>query len=119
MEKQNIMTIYYLADKRRMRKVSNMSGTGKSTISKAIRLVTQAMSRYLGNRYIVLPTNLEELENIKSSFYSAHGFPQCIGGVDGTHVGIKKPLYNSSDYIKRKGHYTLNVQAAADNNYCF
>ena len=29
------------------------------------------------------------------------------------------PSHNASDYINRKGNYTLHFQAAADYNYCF
>lgn len=52
-----------------------------------------------------------------SNFYSAHGFPQYIGAVEGTHIGTKKRSHNASDYINRKGHYTLNVQVTEDYNY--
>ena len=31
-----------------------------------------------------------------SNFYNSHGFPQCIGAVDGTHVGVKGPSLNAS-----------------------
>ena len=38
-----------------------------------------------------------------------HGFPQCIGAVDGTHIEIKEPLE----------HYSINVQALCDYRYRF
>ena len=107
--------LYYLADKGRMQKVANSFGIGKSTVSKVIRRVTQAILKYLGSKYIVLPTN-EKTEEM-ASIYNSHGFPQCIGAVDGTHVRVKRPSLNASDFIKRKGK--LNIQAAVDYNYCF
>ena len=54
-----------------------------------------------------------------SNFYNSHGFLQCIGAVDGTHVGVKMPSLNASDFFNRKTKYTLDIQAAADYNYCF
>ena len=88
-EKQVSATLYYFADEDTMRKVANSFGIGKSTVSKIIRRVTQAISKYLGSKFIVLPTNEKDIEEITSNFYNSHGFPQCIGALDGTHVGVK------------------------------
>ena len=85
-------TLYYLADESRMRKVVNSFGIEKSTVSKIIRRVTQDISKYLGSKYIALPKNEKDIEEMASNFYNSHDFPQCIGAVDGTHVGVKRPI---------------------------
>ena len=118
-EKQVAVTLYYLADEGRMRKIANSFGIGKSTVSEIIRRVTQVISIQLGSKYIKLPSTEEEVEQQTAIFFQKFGFPQCIGAVDGTHVGIKRPRVNPSDYINRKGRYTLNCQAVVDHNYCF
>ena len=112
-------TLYYFADEGRMRKVANSFGIGKSTVSKIIGSVTDAVSNYLGSKYIALRTNEKDIEEMTSNFYNSHGFPQCIGAVNGTHVGVKRPSLNANDFINRKGKYTLSIQAAADYNDCF
>ena len=117
--KQVAATLYYLADEGRMQTVVDSFGIGKLTVSKIIRRVTQAISNYLGSKYIVRATNKKDTEEMTSNFYNSHGFPNCIGALDGTHVGVKKPSLNASDFINRKGKCTLNIQAAADYNYCF
>ena len=52
-------------------------------------------------------------------FEKAHGFPQSLGAVDETHVNIKTFKNNSTDFINRKGHHSINVQACINYNYCF
>ena len=54
-ETQVAVTLYYLADERRMGKVANALGIGKSTVLKVVRRVTMAISRLLGPQYIKHP----------------------------------------------------------------
>ena len=53
------------------------------------------------------------------NFLKFHGFPQCIGAVDGTHILIKSPRENTSDFINQKGRHSINVQACVDYRFCF
>ena len=66
-----------------------------------------------------LPACENEIVKLVEKFYEAHGFPQCIGAINGTHIRIKKPISNPTDYINRKGTYSLNVQAAVYYKFCF
>ena len=119
-DKQIVVTLYYLSEEGLMRKVANTFGIGKSTVSVIIRRVTKAISVHLAPKYIQIPSTEKEVEEMVGQFYEWHGFPQCLGAVGGTHIATKRPSVTfSSDFVKRKGHFTLNCQAAADYSYRF
>ena len=43
------------------------------------------------------------LQKVIDFFLEKHGFRECIGAIDGTHIPIKRPSDNSCAYINRKG----------------
>lgn len=88
-------------------------------VSVIIRRVTRAITTYLGLKYITLPLTENDVKNKITKFFDAFGIPQCIGAIDGTHIEIKQPLVNLSDYVNRKSRFTLNVQALCDYRCCF
>ena len=84
-----------------------------------MRRVSSAITTHLGLLYIKLSMTEECLKEKVSKFYNAFLIPQCLGAIDGTHIEIKQPLLNSSDYINRKSRISLNVQALCDYYCCF
>ena len=61
-ETQVVVTLYYLADESRTRKVSNSFGLGKATVSKVIHRVTSVISEKLWPKHILLPKKKGEVE---------------------------------------------------------
>ena len=107
-EKQLAITLYYLTDERRMITINNAFGVAKCTVSNIVRRVCRAISIELAAEYIHCPETTEEFEYLVQNFYMHHGFPQCIGAIDGTHIPIRKPQNNAIDNINRKDKFTLN-----------
>ena len=50
--------------------------------------VTKAINIYLGPKFIRLLISEEEVTESYRLFLETHGFPQCIGAIDETHIPI-------------------------------
>ena len=73
----------------------------------------------IGRNNTVFPKMKEEVEEHAQNSCNRYGFPQCIGAADGTHIKIKRPVDNPTDYVNRKGNFTLNCQGTVGCNYYF
>ena len=51
----------------------------------------KAIILHLGNQYTHLPKTENEVIDLVKHFNRTHGFPQCLGAIDGTHNEIKQP----------------------------
>lgn len=74
-ETQVAVTLYYLSDEGRYRKVANAFGISRSSVSITVRRVCAAITEYLGPLYVHLPTIKQEVQELVSQFYFFHGFP--------------------------------------------
>ena len=115
-ERQVAMTLYYLSDEGRLRKTANAFGVSRPTVSVVIRRVTQAITTFLGPKYIQLPFTEDAVEDKVTKFFDRL---HSVWGLLTGHIEIRQPLCNSTDYINRKSRFSLNVQAVCDYKYCF
>ena len=81
------------------RKVANAFGVSRAPVSITVGKVATIIVKYMGPNLIKLPTTEDEVRNLASRFYTNHGFPQCIGAIDYTHVPTKQPL--ATHYIRQ------------------
>ena len=122
LEFQNVYFTFFVKsfDEGRLRKVANAFNIGKSTASRIIRRVSQAISKLLATKYVQVPPTEEDVNSLVKNFHAQHGFPQCLGATDSTYIRIKQPSCSARlYYINRKGNFTINCQAAEDYRYCF
>ncbi|KAA0708021.1 hypothetical protein E1301_Tti014367 [Triplophysa tibetana] len=119
--KKVALTLHYLSDVGQLKKTAHAFGVSRQAVSVVVRHTCKAIAIHLGPKYIKLPFTEAEAEDLVLGFHRAHGMPQCLGVVDGTHIDIKHPsnVSNSMDYINGKGKHSLNVQAVCDHKFRF
>ncbi|CAM4597929.1 unnamed protein product [Lepidochelys olivacea] len=108
-EKQVAIAIWKLATPDSYRSVTIQFGVGKSTIGIVLMQVCRAINRILIRRAVTLGN----VHDIVAGF-AQMGFSNCGGGIDGTHIPILAPAHLASEYINRKGYFSMVLQALVD-----
>uniref|UniRef100_A0A8C3IAC3 Putative nuclease HARBI1 n=1 Tax=Chrysemys picta bellii TaxID=8478 RepID=A0A8C3IAC3_CHRPI len=108
-EKQVAIAIWKLATPDSYRSVTNQFGVGKSTAGIVSMQVCKAINRILLRRTVTL-CNVQEIVD----GFAKMGFPNCGGAIDGTHIPILTPPHLGSEYVNRKGYFSMVLQALVD-----
>ena len=64
---------------------ANSFGVALNTASAIVSEVSQAISNYLGPKYLHLPKNEESMREKLAEFEAKFGMTQAFGCIDGTH----------------------------------
>uniref|UniRef100_A0A8C3EXX7 DDE Tnp4 domain-containing protein n=1 Tax=Chrysemys picta bellii TaxID=8478 RepID=A0A8C3EXX7_CHRPI len=108
-EKQVAIALWKLATPDSYRSVGNQFGVGKSTVGAAVIQVARAIKDLLISRVVTLGN----VQAIVDGF-AAMGFPNCGGAIDGTHIPILALEHQATEYINRKGYFSMLLQALVD-----
>ena len=68
--------------------------------------------------FLSMPKGDELLESMKVC-KEKWGFPCCAGAIDRTHVPIRAPTENHSDYVNRKSYHSVVMQAVVNSRCIF
>ncbi|CAM4721907.1 unnamed protein product, partial [Lepidochelys kempii] len=113
-EKQVAIAIWKLATPDSYQLVANQFGVGKSTVGIVLMQVCRAINCILLRRTMT-PGNVHDIVD----GFAQMGFPSCGGVIDGTHIPILAPAYLASEYVNRKGYFSMVFQALVDHHGCF
>ncbi|XP_065446578.1 uncharacterized protein LOC135982662 [Chrysemys picta bellii] len=108
-EKRVAIALWKLATPDSYRSVGNQFGVGKSTVGAAVMQVAKAITELLLRKVVTLGN----VQVIVDGF-TAMGFPNCGGAIDGTHIPILAPEHQGTQYINRKGYFSIVLQALVD-----
>ncbi|XP_066581296.1 uncharacterized protein [Prorops nasuta] len=118
LQKEFLITIWYLANLESMRSVSERFGIAKSTCWNVLYRTCNILDIINRNYGIIKWPNEDRQLQIAQGF-SRNSFVDVIGCIDGTHIKIKRPKYNSNSYVNRKGYHSLLLQAICDHKMLF
>ncbi|XP_065414155.1 uncharacterized protein LOC135973716 [Chrysemys picta bellii] len=108
-EKRVAIALWKLATPDSYWSVGNQFGVGKSTVGAAVIQVANAIKDLLISRVVTLGN----VQVIVDGF-AAMGFPNCGGVIYGTHIPILSPEHQATEYINRKGYFSMLLQALVD-----
>ena len=112
------IAVYTLASAANYRTIGNLFGVGKSTVGEVFMFVCKLIDTHLFKEFVRFPVG-ERLDEVVNGFHGRHGFPQCIGAIDGTHIPVTPPRLHQEDYRNRKGWFSLNNQCVVDHQGLF
>ena len=118
-ETQIALFLYYISNYGQYRKIANSFGIFRASASLIIRRLSYSIVKYLSSDYMKVPKSPEEVEHSTSLIIDTHGFPQCLGSINGTHTEVIELQHHYTDYINRTGYTSINAQAVCDYKYCF
>ncbi|KAG6936501.1 hypothetical protein G0U57_012265, partial [Chelydra serpentina] len=108
-QKRVAIALWKLATPDSYRSVMNQFGVGKSTVGVAVMQVANAIVELLLSKVVTLGNMQVIIDG-----FAAMGFPNCGGAIDGTHIPILGPGHQGSQYINRKGYFSMVLQALVD-----
>ncbi|KAG6922118.1 hypothetical protein G0U57_003703 [Chelydra serpentina] len=107
-EKRVAIALWKLAMPDSYRSVANHFGVGKS-----VGVVVMQVANAIVERLLSKVVTLGNVQAIVDGF-AAMGFPNCGGAIDGTHIPILGPDHQGSQYINRKGYFSMVLQVLVD-----
>ena len=113
------VTLRYLASSESQQSLSWSFRLGRTTVSKIVREIGEAIWKVLSSIYLCSPSTKQEWEQISNDFEEIWDLPHCIGAIDGKHIAIECPKKSGSKYFNFKGFFSLVLLAICDAKYCF
>lgn len=89
-----------------LEEIGDFGGTHKSTVSRIVVRVSEAIAQ-LAPQYIVFPRTNDDIIKTQNAFYNIASFPRVTGVLDCTHIKIQSPgipilvLKNNPYYIHK------------------
>ena len=91
-----------------------LTGYSRASLSALNKRVSYAITTFSGPQPIKLLTAENKKKELTNKLLGTHEFPLYIRAIDDTYIKIAELNEHYSDYINRKGYFSLKVQAVCD-----
>lgn len=105
---QLLLTLRFLASNSHFGVLADAHGIDKSTVSRAVHRVVDAITDLLGDT-IKFP---DDVDGLPLSFFRKAGFPSVSAALDGTHIPIQAPVENEVQFVNRHHTHSINAMVA-------
>ena len=89
-------------------------GIGRSTAGEIVNSICKAITCHVLSRYISIPIDEVQVQEIIDESEEKTGVPQVIGAIDGCDIRIICSKDDPEDYHNRKGFYSFILQGFVD-----
>ncbi|XP_037806088.1 protein ANTAGONIST OF LIKE HETEROCHROMATIN PROTEIN 1-like [Lucilia sericata] len=117
-EERVAITLLYLGHGCSLQSIAWSHKLGKLTVRGIVLQTCEVLWRTLSPIYLSEPTT-QQYKDIEKDFNSMWNAPNCVGAIDGKHVGIKNPPNSGSMFYNYKKHFSLVLLGVCDAKYTF
>lgn len=103
-EKRLAVTLWFFATTAEYRTISHLFGIARSTVCEIVWETASAIVHHFLSTYIKFPVG-DQAKSVKDGFQTKWNVPQCLGAIDGSHIPVRPPICNHTDYNNRKALY--------------
>lgn len=99
--------------------IADLFGVSRASACNIVSEVSYIIAMKMGEQYVKMPSNQDEILTAKVKFYRFQGFPLVIGAVDGTHIRIHSLGGDDAEYYRnRKQYFSINAQILVSADVC-
>ena len=114
-----VITLRFLSSGSSQQSLSFSFVHGRSTISKILQEVCDAIYEVLAPLYLKTPASAEDWKSIANDFENIWNLPHTVGAIDGKHIAMDCPKNSGTQDHNYKGFFSMNLLAICDARYNF
>lgn len=109
--------LWYIANTEPLRTLSDRFDVSISSVFRILRRIVNWFLTKLDT--VIRWPQGQHVRIVCEQFSIKRGIQNVLGAIDSSHIRIQKPAINARDYINRKKHFSINLQAVVDANMRF